>query len=113
MLTMLQQVLDQAHAGHTYVTDQVRHGLPEHWAPELVGDCDSFALWCRDQLKSHGIETSLVYCRTETGEGHLVCSTADGWVLDNRHAWVTRRDALPYTWISLGHPDGQWLTITG
>ncbi|MOA15538.1 hypothetical protein D3C78_1356990 [compost metagenome] len=51
-------------------------------------------------------------CRAETGEGHLVCSV-DGQILDNRHTWVMRRDDLPYTWISLGAPDGTWRKITG
>lgn len=111
MLTTLQAVLDRAHRGHRYITDRELHGVLEHWDVALVGDCDSFALWCRQELLSHRIESDLVLCRTEVGEGHLVCSV-DGWVLDNRHTWVMRRDDLPYTWISLGKPDGTWLQIT-
>ncbi len=111
MLTALQQVLDLAHRGHRYVTDRELNGVAEHWDVALVGDCDSFALWCRQELSQHGIESDLVLCRTETGEGHLVCSV-QGHILDNRHKWVMRRDDLPYTWISLGQPDGTWLEIT-
>ncbi|MOA20731.1 hypothetical protein D3C78_1411920 [compost metagenome] len=111
MLNQLQQVLDLAHRGHRYVTDLKLHGVLEHWAPELVGDCDSFSLWCRQELAALGIESDLIFCRDETGEGHLVCSV-DGWILDNRHKWVQRRDDLPYIWIGLGKPDGTWLEIT-
>lgn len=112
MLSALQQVLDLAHRGHRYVTDRELHGVAEHWDVALVGDCDSFALWCRHELQQRGIAADLVLCRTETGEGHLVCSV-QGHILDNRHKWVMRRDDLPYTWISLGSPDGTWRAITG
>lgn len=108
----LQEVLDLAHQGHRYVTDMAKHGMPEHWCAELVGDCDSFALWCRAELLVKGVSSDLVLCRTETGEGHLVCSV-DGYILDNRHKWVTSRDDLPYTWIAVGKPDGSWFAIRG
>ena len=101
MQEMLQAVLDRAHRGHIYVTDREQYQRPEHWTAGLVGDCEDFALWCRQELSALEIEADLVYCTTETGEGHLVCSV-DGWVLDNRYRWLQRRDDLPYTWISLG-----------
>lgn len=108
MLNQLQEVLDLAHAGHVYVTDQQKYGVPEHWRPGLIGDCEDFALWCRAQLAAKGIASNLVYCLTETGEEHLVCSTDDGWVLDNRYRWVMRRDDLDYQWESIGQSDGSW-----
>lgn len=111
MLSQLQAVLDRAHRGHTYVADAQLHGVPEHWDIDLVGDCDSFALWCRAELAGQGIAADLILCRTETGEGHLVCSV-DGHILDNRHKWVMRRDDLPYAWLSAGSPDGTWRRIT-
>ena len=110
MLSALQAVLDRAHAGHTYVLDRVQYQRPEHWQAGLVGDCEDFALWCRQELELLGIASDLVLCLTETGEGHLVCSV-DGWVLDNRHKFVMRRDDLQYQWISLGRPDGTWRAI--
>lgn len=106
----LQSVLNDAHEGHTYVTDLDKHGVLEDWRPELEGDCDSFALWCRDRIKGLGVEADLIFCRTETGGGHLVLHI-DGWIIDNRHGWVMSKDDLPYTWISLGRPDGTWLAI--
>lgn len=106
----LQSVLDTAHAGHRYVPDRLQYQRPEHWTTGLVGDCEDFALWCRQELDAIGIDSDLVYCLTETGEGHLVCAV-DGWVLDNRYRWVMRRDDLAYTWLSLGKPDGTWLEI--
>lgn len=111
MLAALQAVLDRAHAGHTYVADAAQYQRPEHWAVSLVGDCEDFALWCRQQLAAQGIAADLVLCRVETGEGHLVCAVG-GYILDNRHTWVQRRDDLPYHWLSLGRPDGTWLSIT-
>ena len=111
----LQAVLDRAHAGHVYVTDREKHGVPEDWRPELVGDCDSFALWCRDRLREAGItDATLVFCGVDKPTGdHLVCTTPDGWVLDNRHRWLMRRDDLPYTWISYKAADGHWYRIEG
>lgn len=106
----LQAVLDRAHAGHRYVTDTMQYRRPEHWQLGLVGDCEDFALWCRQELAALGIQSDLVFCITETGGGHLVCSV-DGWVLDNRHRWLQSRNDLPYRWISLGKPDGTWLKV--
>lgn len=110
MLSELQKVLDAAHRQHEYVYDHDQYKRPEHWEVSLTGDCEDFALWCRQQLVAKGIESDLVMCLTETGGGHLVCSV-DGWILDNRRKWVTARDALPYTWISIGKPDGRWFAV--
>ena len=108
---ILQGVLDKAHQGHEYVSDKKQYGISEHWAEGLVGDCEDFSLWCRERLKEQGIESDLVYCKTETGEGHLVCSV-EGWILDNRHPWLMRRDDLDYKWLRIGKPDGTWYEIT-
>lgn len=107
----LQAVLDRAHAGHRYITDQRQYGLPEFWTVGLVGDCEDFALWCRQELDGLGIAADLVLCRTEAGEGHLVCSV-DGWVLDNRYRWLQCRDDLAYEWIALGRA-GVWRRVSG
>lgn len=110
MLNRLQEVLDLAHVGHRYVRDSAQYQRPEHWQLGLTGDCEDFALWCRQELSARGIAADLVLCVIETGEGHLVCSV-DGWILDNRHRFVMRRDDLPYQWFSLGRPDGTWRAI--
>lgn len=110
MLSQLQTVLDRAHTGHTYVQDPAQYQRPEHWTVSLVGDCEDFALWCRKELALQGIASDLVYCLTEQGEGHLVLSV-DGYILDNRHRWVMRRDDLDYRWISLGKPNGTWFAV--
>ena len=110
MLDKLQSVLDKAHRRHEYVRDSEQFKLPEYWNKSLTGDCEDFALWCRSELAAKGIESDLVLCVTETGGGHLVCSVG-GWILDNRHTFVTRRDDLPYQWISIGAPDGTWRVI--
>lgn len=110
MLKPLQAVLDRAHRGHRYVADAAQYQRPEHWTIALAGDCEDFALWCRQELAMQGIASDLILCLVETGEGHLVCSV-EGYILDNRYKWVMRRDDLPYTWISLGKPDGSWRAI--
>lgn len=108
---MLQAVLNKAHDGHTYVTDKEQYGLEEYWTNSLVGDCEDFSIAVRELLKEINIESDLIYCKDENGEGHLVCSV-DGWILDNRHKWLQRRDDLPYTWLRLGKPDGTWYEIS-
>ena len=110
MLKLLQSVLDRAHKGHRYVSDQEQYSLREHWTESLEGDCEDFALSVRKMLKKHNIESDLVFCLTETGTGHLVVSV-DGWILDNRNVFVRRQQYLPYTWIKLGKPDGRWYEI--
>lgn len=109
-LTVLRSVQRDAQRGHRYVSDQDQYGVPEHWAISLKGDCEDYALWCREQLKKHRIASDLVVCYTETGEAHLVCSV-DGWILDNRHTAVKRRDDLNYRWVGIGTPDGTWYLI--
>ena len=112
--SILQTVLDLAHSQHEYVLDIEQYGKIEHWTTDLVGDCEDFALWCRDQLEAKGIHPDLVFCRTEDGGGHLVLHV-DGWILDNRYKWVMRQDDLPYEWVKMGKPDGDsysWFAIT-
>ena len=106
----LQSVLELAHSQHEYRYDIDQYGKIEHWEVGLVGDCEDFALWCRQQLDDYGIPSDLVYCKTETGEGHLVLHVY-GWILDNRHRWVMRQDDLPYEWLRIGKPDGRWWLI--
>ena len=111
MLTdYLQDVLDEAHRGHTYVTDLQQYKKSEHWVKGLTGDCEDFALWCRDKLKSLAIDSSLVHCITETGQHHLVCEV-QGYILDNRSKWVKPRDDIEYSWIAKNTPDGRWVKI--
>ncbi len=106
----LQQVLDAAHGQHEYRFDRDQYGVSEHWAADLAGDCEDFALWCRGQLDQQGLAADLVYCKTETGEGHLVLHVS-GWILDNRHRWLQCQDDLPYQWISMSQPGGTWHTV--
>ncbi len=112
ILDTLQESLDEARKLHTYIYDKDQYGVPEYWKTSLKGDCEDHALWLRQHLKSKGIKSDLVYCLTETGDGHLVLSV-EGWILDNRNKWVMRRDDLDYKWISIGKPDGDWFEITG
>lgn len=107
----LQEILDEALSTHVYRTDQAQFGKQEFWQPGTIGDCEDFALHCRQLLKARfGWDSNLIFCLTELGEAHLVLSK-EGWILDNRYPVVIRRDALPYTWIAAGLPGGSWHRI--
>lgn len=112
-LDLLQQVFSEAIKRHEYVTDQKQYGKHEHWEPGLMGDCEDFALWCRERLELVGVESDLIYCRTEDNIGHLVLSV-DGWILDNRCSEVMANTSLVeagYKFLKLARPDGTWLEI--
>jgi predicted transglutaminase-like cysteine proteinase len=102
-----------------YVPDREQYGLTEHWpdreqipAPGTIfkGDCDDFAHACYWDLEDMGIESNLIYCKTETGGGHLVCECG-GYILDNRQRTVLAIADISYTWISAGRPGGKWYLI--
>lgn len=66
---------------------------------KLHGDCEDFALSCRDELDAVGVPNRLVFCLV--GEcGHLVLEV-DGWILDCRQTEIIKRDDLDYTWVSI------------
>lgn len=110
MLDILREVQARAQRGHVYIDDIDQYGVEEYWEISLHGDCEDYALWCRQELKKHGIESDLVLCKTEQGEWHLVCGV-EGWILDNRYRRVRRRDDMRYEWVALGQPDGTWRLI--
>ena len=112
MRRQLQDVLDEAHSSHVYISDKDNFGKVDHWQPGLKGDCEDFALWCRERLAAQGIESDLIFCLTELGGGHLVLSV-DGNILDNRQRLVKYKDEMSYTWLKLGQPNGIWVKITG
>ena len=85
-----------------YEYDHKQYGMNEYWVmPEpnydgksrIVGDCEDFALACRKLVRDAGLESRLVYCETETGEGHAVLEVK-GWILDNRQTQVVSNDWL-------------------
>jgi len=106
---ILKKVLAEAHKGHKYVEDIHNYGKNEYWKPELKGDCEDFALWCKYELEKKGIDADLVMCLTETNQGHLVCSV-DGWVLDNRYRYLVSKDELRYKWLKIGR-NGVWYKL--
>ena len=82
-IAKLQSILSQVHKGFRYVTDSEQYGTAEKWVMpsnenKVTGDCEDFALACRQLCRADDIKTRLVYCRTETGGGHLVLAS-DGW----------------------------------
>ena len=109
--------------GFTYVSDMEQYGVKEDWRfPENVdsfeGDCDDFAIACRMLLKERGHECRLVFCETETGGGHLIC-TIGKWALDNRMKsavgveYLTRTKGYNLISISGLNPGDDWHSIAG
>lgn len=119
----LRDALDKIHSdvmqGFTYKSDQEQYGLKEHWVqPEdpynVTGDCEDFALACRDLCKQSAIASRLVYCKTETGEGHCVLE-CHGYIVDNRQKRVYIADDVNYEWNAMsGYEAGDpWTGIKG
>ena len=82
------KIFDRVKDGFTYIKDLDQHGTQEDWRfpkdfDNVTGDCDDFAISVRALLKQKGHECSLVYCKTETGSGHLICAIGK-LALDNR-----------------------------
>ena len=78
----------QVHGGFEYVPDEEQHGRREDWrlpedCGEVTGDCDDFAIACRELLQEQGHRPRLLFCKAETGEGHLICVLGK-MALDNR-----------------------------
>jgi len=107
----------------TYVSDVKKWGALEHWpAPEelptedkYTGDCDDFALMCRKLCRLHGLQSRLVFCRTEDKKTyHLVCES-NGYILDNRCKTVVDIQSLDYEWVYIsGYEKGDpWRSVLG
>lgn len=103
-----------------YVTDQQKHGRPEHWedastlknigrtgVSKFTGDCEEFSLVCLDQLVRNGYQARLVVCMDETGAGHCICevSSKDGkeaYYFDNRrHTLAVKKDLAKYKFVAV------------
>lgn len=108
----IEGVFNDAKSHFQYASDIATYGKEEHWiSPSemqaqfsqrgyIVGDCDDFASMCVMLARMRGAPARFVFCLTESKEAHLVCEI-EGWILDNRHASVMRRDDLDYEWVSI------------
>lgn len=102
----------------TYETDQDQYGTPEKWVmpsvggSAITGDCEDFALACRQLCREANIPTRLVVCLV-AGEGHCVLESS-GWILDNNYDRVVSRDELSYEWVAISgfNPRDDWKLIT-
>lgn len=123
-VALLSAVHTQVLAIFLWVPDAVKFGETEHWMTSmeladldedgfLRGDCDDFALKCRDMLDAEGIENRLVYCIMPGLGPHLVLEV-DGWVLCNMQRSICRRNDLDYQWLIRSGPkkDDPWHRIT-
>ena len=110
-----------------WTSDKIIHpDYFDHWQPHadkveqgktFRDDCDGFSLTCAELLSRNPIiqkkDIKIIFCQTETKEGHLVAALQH-WILDNRQRAVWAWEELPYKWISsmaLDEP-GLWRTIT-
>ena len=109
----LHQIFEHVKNRFTFTPQDVeRWASAEELTGEVSSDCNDFALACRAACRAAGIESRLVYCKTETGEGHLVLSCA-GWILDNRQRQVVSRARLSYEWLKISgyEPGDPWREI--
>ena len=108
LIHILTETLKRVQKGFEYKTDMMQYGVIEKWTiptdvDNLTSDCEEHAIACRMILKDLGIDSRLVYCKDETGAGHLVLEV-EGWILDNRQTRVVPRDKLErkgYEFISI------------
>jgi len=125
----VKNVFDKVKEGFNYKRDIDRVGVVEHWGDAMgkldeqwEGDCDDFAITCALLAEQSGVpdtDIRVVFCKVETGGGHLVCcvdTEDDTLVLDNRQKFVVSASELgDYTFISgmrLSEP-GVWRKIEG
>lgn len=96
---------------HWETREQLEHDLQTRGA--VHGDCDAFAMMCWFALQEAGVKSRLVMCLVETGEGHLVCMTENGLVLDNRQSRVAsnmdlQKHGYRFLIMSGFEPGGKW-----
>lgn len=123
-----EQVFADARANFIYTPDGEQFDVREDWrshAGEIEGswrdDCDGFAITCAELLIERGVpkeNVKLIYCKTETGTGHLVCGVdADGdtLILDNRQRAVWGWETIRYEWLRSmrASEPGEWREAAG
>jgi len=117
------EIFDRVKDGFTYVKDPEQYGTIDDWRfpldfDNVTGDCDDFAISVRALLKQKGHECRLVYCKTETGGGHLIC-TIGKLALDNRMKYPVELSYLAktrgYHLLSVSglNPGDPWHNIAG
>lgn len=123
-MSVAERVRRRLNEGFVYTAD-----LTEDWRSRIEAlrahrewrdDCDGYAITASQcAIEDIGVDPVLVlwvFCRTETGDGHLVCLIEeDGTALavDNRQRAAWEWSRLPYKWISamrLSDP-GVWREI--
>jgi len=107
------EVHDTVSAGFKYVSDEKQWGtIIDDWRiPEdckrVTGDCDDFAIACRELLREKGHKPRLLFCLTETGDGHLICVLGK-MALDNR-----QRSAVEIEDLVSGRKKYTLVTVSG
>jgi predicted transglutaminase-like cysteine proteinase len=121
----LQDILEMVDLDYT--PDRESKGMSEYWQSfdeltadiaedgKLNDDCEGFAMQCWQLCLQRSIPARIVFCKTEDGEGHLVCEV-EGWILDNRYPFVMKQNELSdygYLWIKISgyQPGGKWKEI--
>lgn len=113
------EVLDAVHARFTYVRDIERWKTADYWISKRdgdfkarwKGDCEDYALLCRDELNALGIPNRLVFCRVlddTSGAPYHIVSEVAGIILDVRFRTLQTRNTLRYEFISMsGYKAGE------
>lgn len=88
------------------LTDKEIYGVNEHWTlPDILGDCEDFALLKRDMLIKRGWPPGallMTVVRDEAGDGHAVLTvrtTGGDYILDNKITDVRLWHKTPYSFV--------------
>lgn len=106
-----------------YVSDKKKHGVDEYWeipdvgSFKITGDCEEFALACRELCLKESLRPRLIICKIKaTNEHHLVLELG-GYILDNRMSSLRtiRQLKREYEWIAASgfELDDMWAPIEG
>lgn len=119
-----QEVFDIVKPDFIWTADKEQFDLLEDWRSHANSitsgtpwrdDCDGFAATAMQLAHDRGARAGLIFCRTETAEGHLVCGVFEDdrtWIIDNRMRRLKEINEIPYEWISMTE-DGRWRAIRG
>jgi predicted transglutaminase-like cysteine proteinase len=116
---VLDEVLQRVNDKFQYDSDLLIYGERDYWSPASEsngwrGDCEDYALLCRELLQAKGVYGSLLLtCWTEAGQYHCVLYM-EGWILDVRFSKVMSNSDLErvgYKWHKAGLEDGRWFYV--
>lgn len=94
----LQRVHDETMSNFTYKADVVDHWVKEEnvvpYGEEFSGDCEDYATAIKVYLEERDIAAKYIVCKVEGSRYNHMVIEAEGFVVDNRHWYVSKRDDM-------------------